>query len=77
MILYLTMRVIYQSTFIFFLLVGQLFSFSQDEIYCDWHDAKAYYDKTVYRNGKCFKLYYHSVWKDGERYRHTLTVLCS
>jgi hypothetical protein len=68
------MKAIYSYPLIFILLVGCVFASSQTEIFCDLHNAKAFYDRTEKRNGKCFRIYSHPVWKDGERYTHTLTT---
>ena len=48
----------------------------EDYLFCDYHNAKAFYDRVEYPNGKCYKVYTHPVWENGKRYVHRLTVQC-
>lgn len=69
------MRSIALTIFVLSLIVLSVLG-QEDYLFCDYHNAKAFYDRTEYPNGKCYKVYSHPVWENGERKVHRLMMQC-
>lgn len=46
-------------------------------VFCDYHNANFYKSGTEYPNGKCYDVYTHPVWSNGQRSIHRMSMRCA